>query len=337
MSSLYWFEIEPVDTLFFGRGKGMEAGEQHEMETFFPPLPSTIIGALRTATLAQNDISPRDFTEEPDRFVNHGLLGKPDDPGFVLIGPLFTAGGDLLLPGPANWFVDKAALKQERGTVKVEKAMPLKTMDIEIASCAEGLFWILNPESTDYRPLNGFWVTASAITAAQGREKFKLKLCADVSELSQGDAAILPASALYVHEERTGIALDEHRTARKGYLYSTVHIRLKSGISMVFAIDEDPSGSLSKEGILQLGGEQRICRYARRSSVSLPSSSGDLSYALSMIPTDLVPDSVPRACGPIFRAGGWDMMMGFHKPVQGFYPPGSVFSAKLDDPRFMTI
>ena len=37
------------------------------------------------------------------------------------------------------------------------------------------------------------------------------------------------------------------------------------------------------------------------------------------------------ATGKIQYLGGWDMKKGFHKPMKGYFPAGSVFNKKLND------
>ncbi len=335
----YWYRIEPVDTLFFRGAEGMEAGEHHEVDTLFPPLPETICGAVRTAVLAQNGVEPGSFLDRPEEYAHLPLLGKPDAPGFTVTGPLFAVAGQALLPAPAHWFVDKRALKAaaDGDRVLVEPARPLAAADFGLAGGAVRPFWVHRPRGRDLVPLAGRWITGAALASARDGGKFELVVRRLAEDLSPDEPAVLDAAALFRREPRTGIALTGQRVVRQGHLYSTTHIRLQDGVALLFAIDRNPEGCLAASGILQLGGEQRICRYERMPDVILPATGGSCRLALCPVPTELVPDDVPRAVGRIFRVGGWNMQTRFHKPMRGYFPAGSVFAAELEDQRFIAI
>ena len=107
-----WIEIDPLDTLFFRGSEPMVAGQNHEVRSVFPPMPSTILGALRTAILAQRGVSLAAFLqhEESSPVVQSlPLLGSAEKSGFAVAGPLIEAeiaGGarETFLPSPAHWF-----------------------------------------------------------------------------------------------------------------------------------------------------------------------------------------------------------------------------------------
>ena len=46
--------LQPTDTFFFRDGRPFTKGEQSEGYSIFPPFPSTVLGALRTAYIAEN-------------------------------------------------------------------------------------------------------------------------------------------------------------------------------------------------------------------------------------------------------------------------------------------
>ena len=45
--------LQPNDTFFFRDGRPFTKGEQSEGHSIFPPLPSTVLGGLRTAYIAE--------------------------------------------------------------------------------------------------------------------------------------------------------------------------------------------------------------------------------------------------------------------------------------------
>ncbi len=331
-----WLAIDPIDTLFFRGAESMVAGENHAVDTLFPPMPATITGAIRTAIMGQNGIVPADYLKNPESWLDtFPILGLPDAPGFTLTGPLFLAGSDcLLLPAPAHWFADPPDKKGDwEKEIPVQTARPLNGSPLGLTGSVAHPVWLNTPKKPDMQPLSGWWATAAAFAAVQqGKDVlFTRKLEA----LQPGQPAILPASAIFVREERVGIALTPERTAKEGYLYSTIHVRLREGICIVAGVASEHPLPLSQDGILQLGGEQRICRYQRLPSLALPEGKdGSCLMALSPLALPSLPEplvTVSRASGKLLRIGGWDMAKGFHKPMTAWLPAGTVFFASSND------
>ena len=69
MQHIDWIEIDPLDTLFFGGTESMVAGENHEADTMFPPMPATLTGAVRSAILGQKGILPAEYLDEPEKWL----------------------------------------------------------------------------------------------------------------------------------------------------------------------------------------------------------------------------------------------------------------------------
>jgi CRISPR-associated protein Cmr3 len=327
-----WLAIDPIDTLFFRGAESMVAGENHEVDSLFPPMPATIIGAIRTAILGQNGIAPVDYLKNPeswrDRFP---CLGLPEAPGFELSGPLFVAGDDcLLLPAPSHWFADTPEKKKKwEEKFLVQAGRPLTGSPLGLTGSTVAPVWLHTPIKAAMKPLAGWWATAEAFTLV--RQGQKVRFTREQGDLHSGEAAILPASALFLREERVGIALTAERIAKEGHLYSTVHVRLREGVRILAGVVSEYPFPLSSEGILQLGGEQRICRYQVLSGLKLPEEkSGSIGMTLSPLAVSDLPNNlskVPRASGKLLRIGGWDMARGFHKPMTAWLPAGTVFFA----------
>lgn len=334
MTRTTWLEIEPVDTLFFRGAESMEAGENHEVDTMFPPMPATITGAIRTAILRQQRIAPAAYLAKPDSFLQkYPLLGSPREPGFTLLGPLFMIGRDILLPAPAHWFADLPASSEMKWDEKypVQTAKPLPAETLGLAGSVDRPFWVHNPSGSDMKSLAGYWATKETFSALKG-DKAGVIFCNSPDRLQPGSAAIMPSSAFFVREERVGIALTPQRTALEGHLYSTVHIRLRDGVRIVAGINSSHEITLDTEGVLQLGGEQRLCRYSFLPEVKLPENAGSsMLFAMSPLEMSRLPPELaesPRASGKLLRVGGWDMEKGFHKPMSAWLPAGTVIFAK---------
>ncbi|MEZ0329692.1 MAG: type III-B CRISPR module-associated Cmr3 family protein [Dissulfuribacterales bacterium] len=336
MTKTTWLEIHPIDTLFFRGSESMVAGENHEVDTMFPPMPDTIIGAIRTAIMRQKGIAPAIYLANSEQFLREcPILGKPDDPGFSITGPLFrTESGVLLLPAPANWFADppEQHRKEKWGKVyAVQEAKPLSGSPLGLVGSVANPWWVKNPKCSDMKSLAGWWVTPPTFKAV--RDGKDILFTKDSAELKCDQAAILPASSLFCREERVGIALTSERTAKEGHLYSTTHVRLRADISLMVGVNSIHELPLSKEGILQLGGEQRVCRYHFVDGIELPEKpAGEFLLLLcpmtfsslrSTLSSTLL--EAPRASGKLLRVGGWDMAKGFHKPMSAWLPHGTVF------------
>lgn len=343
----HWLAIDPIDTLFFRGAESMEAGENHEVDTMFPPMPTTITGAIRTAILRQRGIAPKEYLDRPTAWQDkYPLLGTPEEPGFQLIGPLFLVGEEcLLLPAPAHWHADLPGnwMDKECATHQVQAASPLAGNPLGLCGSVADPFWLRRPTGADMQPLSGYWATREAF-AAMKNGVARLTFRKDPAKLQTDEAAILPASALFVREERVGIALTPERTAKEGHLYSAVHVRLRPGVRLAVGLASGHDLCLDREGIMQLGGEQRVCRYRLLDRLDLPhAEGGHLLLALNPVLLDTLPDSLasrPRASGKLLRVGGWDMQKRFHKAMAAWLPAGTIIDTDgADDaaPHYLTL
>ena len=133
----------------------------------------------------------------------------------------------------------------------------------------------------------------------------------------------------YHVENRTGIALDSNRSVRVHHLYSFNHARLNKNVNLIFGVDKNLP--ISDKGILKLGAEQRFGLYSKIPDIDFNKGSSGLFMSVSQTAgTEQANESIV-ATGKIQYQGGWDMKEGFHKPMTGFFPPGSVFNDKLND------
>lgn len=332
-----WIEIDPCDTLFFRGTESMVAGENHEAQTMFPPMPATIIGAIRTALLGQQHIAPRQYIDNPGQWQQQcPLLGTPEKPGFSLVGPLLTINSVALYPAPAHWMADLADNAKDGSEITVQAGEVLADSMPGLCGSVARPFWIRRPCAANMKPLAGYWVTAACFPQLASN-KGTLILRTKPHKIRISDTALIPLTSLMRREERVGIALTKNRTVKSGHLYATRHIRLVSGVKLLAAIESDHPCNLQPAGVLQLGGEQRICAYRLVAAPALPDTETEKEkekyyYALSPLPADL-PDSLqtmPRASGKLLRVGGWDMQKGFHKPLSAWFPAGTVIQQNTE-------
>jgi len=337
---MIWIIIDPVDTLFFRGAESMVAGENHEVDTLFPPMPQTIVGAIRTAVMGQQGITPKAYKASPEE---HPFLGQPDMPGFGLVGPLFLCNGaTLLLPVPANWYADLPdELPPE---LEVQTATPLQNNTLGLKGSNSAPFWVHKPLRDDLKPLSGWWATVDSFKLMAGGHA-NIPVVQQIEQFPDNGPALLPQTALYDREERLGIALTERRTAKDGHLYTTVHIRMRPGLELAAGIVSQHEIPLDSTGIIQLGGEQRMCCYRLSNDINIPviKQKSQTVMSLSPLAIDQLSEerrNCPRASGKLFRIGGWDMKTGFHKPMRSWLPAGTVFGHKAtepDNPNFIAI
>ncbi|HHO48846.1 MAG TPA: hypothetical protein ENN06_10430 [Desulfobacteraceae bacterium] len=341
-----WLRITPLDTMFFKGSEPMTAGVDHEVRTVFPPLPVTLVGAIRTAVLGQRNIDPYQYTGDgtDDIVRRYPLLGTPDAPGFRLAGPLFAVtvakGNEVFFPAPAHWHGDPKGA-ETRGSMSVTTAVPATSLltAVRLSGSTTNPLWLLDPRDHRRKSLAGWWANAAAFTTmaeAGSADLLSLLVRKDfIKDFIPGKPAILPMSAFAVTEARTGIALEHPlRRVRQGHLYSSTHVRLWPEVTLLAGLSEALCpDTLDSDGIMQLGGERRMARYTALDGthIALPQqtcNSGQWAVAVSAVPwaefeaAGLV--GTTRASGPLVRMGGWNMKNGFHKKMTAWLPPGTV-------------
>jgi len=314
-----WFEIDPLDTLFFRGAEPMEPGETHVQSSEFPPLPITLIGAVRTAALVRAGVT---FMPGWNDMVDAGVrtsIGVDIQPPatFRVMGPLFAYHGEPLYPTPADW---RQGEDGRMTRLNPTNAGIAGRWGIRHSSGTVSLPWFLGEPSKEAAFTR--WVTAQSLAAGDRGDRVSL----------------VEQEKVFATESRVGLAL-EGRRAKDGHLYSTSHIRLRSGVTMLFGLDGVPSSVFPDTGLLQWGGEQRLVQYRGCSGVTLPWSDGGSRW-LALIPVQAnrldpaVPalhfegQSVPLSTwvsGKFRKIGGWNLATRSHKPLISWFPAGSVF------------
>lgn len=304
-----WYAFKPDGTLIFKGAEPMSMGADHHASSIFPPAPQTIAGALRTAVLHQRGISiTRYKNEAPEDIVSTiGQAGKKAP--FMIVGPLFRFKQAFYVPAPYSWFVEKSRKEkseEEKFKAAVFHAEPVKT-DL-VKTGAGQLMWVKNRPG-DMLSLGGFWLAAEELFSS-AREKH-----------------IYKPQFFFVAEPRTGIALNRNRSVRSGHLYTFEHIRLKPGVDMAFG--STINLPLAEKGVLKLGAEKRFGSYQKIAAPVFKENLGSTFLSLSFVESSTAANNAVIATGKPRYIGGWDLCKGFHKPMQGHYPAGSVFSEKL--------
>lgn len=298
-----WYEFFPCDTLFFKGASAMVMGENHSALSHFPPLPETITGAIRTKILIENGI---DFIDYRDGKVNSDifrLIGKAyEGAPFLVSGPFIKSDDTIFVPAPYSWFKDK---NNDRGAIIKSKLLDSSL----VKTPSEQLMWAKGTE-IEVETLGGQWINIESVNA-------------------NAAPVVRKTDTFYMDEIRSGNALQQNRRVREGHLYSFSHIRLNKCTSLVFGLDID--NILNDEGILSLGGEKRFGHYKTIKFNTIENKDGRYYMSSSMIPTHTVKAENVLATGKIVYRGGWDIARGFHKPMIGYYPAGTVFNKKINN------
>lgn len=323
-----WFRFTPSDSLFFRSGEPMELGENHSTGHLLLPPPSVILGALRTTWLRINGIPIDEFRKNPSATTQKavGLWGQPSP--FFATGPLLLKGeeitaNNLFLPAPYSWFTtrpEKGASPQN--ALPLIRAKPDLPPWVRLPHGASTL-WARHGEQVE--SLGGSWISLDQLLKPSPTVRI-----AHLSDFCQ-------------EEDHTGIALHPWRTVREGRIYRFRHIRLNLQCSLVFGITYEQEGGLldlPEKFPLPLGAERRFGLCHRINPPPLPQAKQAHQWmALNPLPSSPETNASLLAGGRIRYLGGWDLARQFHKPMLGYFPPGSTFNSAqkscipLEDPQ----
>ena len=301
-----WYRFFPVDTLYFKGAQPMNLGENHTASHIFPPPAHTLLGALRTAVLGQQAISIQDYAAGNAPPEIYDAIGKPGGPApFSIIGPLFMMGKKLFVPAPYSWFMEKENVDTK---VAVIKGRTLKSRLLKVPAIRP--IWARG-ESGEIVSMGGSWIRSEDLEGEDSR------------------IAVKKVEDFFENEPRTGIALERNGRVREGHLYSFNHSRLKRRVSLVFGADRKLP--LAEKGVLKLGAEQRFGWYEKLAEITMHlKDEGENYLSLSILEGTPEANESVIATGKIQFLGGWDLHAGFHKPMRGFFPAGTVCSKRIN-------
>lgn len=311
-----WYTFAPQDTLYFRGAEPSNMGESHTASMIFPPPAHTIAGALRTAVLVQNKISLNDYNDGnnlSDRTSIIDAIGTSgEDSPFGILGPLFLRGEKVWVPCPFIWFSEVTSTDDSQIRLrKISTSAPLNNGSLVKTENGKRLFWV---KGEDLETLGGDWVSIEDLCATGGKKN------------------VLGNKHFFTSETHTGIALDgktTRRMVREGHLYSFVHARLCEGVKLIFGVTRKLP--LKESGVLKLGAEQRFGEYKKVDAPAMSQGASGLFMTLSIQAGTEEANRHCIATGRIRYLGGWDLHRGFHKPMRGFYPAGSVFEKKISE------
>lgn len=323
-------EIEALDTLFFRDGKPFEKGDDVWANGMFPPLPSVIYGALRSAYLGQNDISLDEVEEATNglriRNIWYQIIAQNEDGETTR----------MYLPMPLDLIQKKELSRSEK--VRIEdyslySSSTLKNQSIKFASSTEKLLGsdILTIDEDIEVERDTF------VTDMDFKNYLKGKTVSEVYQFNSKS------------EAKIGIARSNAtRTASEGNLYRVGMLRINT-VKIWVDFEGLP---LQKSGLLQLGGERKLARYKSPRSSTFPTTDlyninaeNETTFKLYLTtpaifkngyyPTEIFKIAnvevklVTAAVGKSLNVGGFDMVKKQPKKMYKAVPAGSIYYYKL--------
>ena len=357
--------LQPNDTFFFRDGRPFTKGEQSEGHSIFPPLPSTVLGALRTAYIAEfGDLS---------LFYSGGMrdaIGTPESLGNAMrVRGIFLANSrdnrlDMFFPVPLDLIYKKDEEKDDNTPLHL--LTPQSKNFVSNGIIDNLLIWP-PPKSTDSDKDE-----ASRKDPIDSDADGLLRVGAITRYLQGNDQNLLLTNrtSLIERESKTGIARNRYTlSSEERMLYRIDMSRFKNRDGNYgFIVDYECPEKLPQKGLLKLGGEGKSFVY-QHSNDDFSSLSSHLEAVKSAIqstgrfklyfatPTifeggwlpswlnsDTLSGDYPiesatpislklttAAVGKPVSVGGWDMAKGEAKPTYRAVPAGSVYYFELDD------
>lgn len=319
-------EVEALDSLFFRDGRPFSKGEDVWADGIFPPLPSTVYGAIRSACIAQHPTWT--LTEGIEYTKNLRILD--------ISYKIESATGNMIhcYPSPLDIAVDKNSLKRG-GKRKEVIGNKLKVRSFENKSVKTSLLNLPFPESSLLK-------ITDEIESSEG-------FLIDAEDFYDYNSVNLYRIAdFYEVEHKVGIARNNKRgTVNEGALYRVGFIR-PTFINLIISFE---GIEIESEGILKLGGENKLARYysCQPSDLNLflqedvVSSGDEFTLYLStpalfkkgFYPTkifkELEVEVELKYCsiGTAVNVGGFDMLSRQPKKMLKAVPAGSIYRYKI--------
>ncbi len=351
MSHTYF--LDPLDVLLFRDGRPRVTGDSHVMKGSFPPPPSALYGAFRSAVLAAAGAR---FKPSAVQSAFEGLsadvalaVGTPAHTGTLTlrhvllahrsgdaVTPLFHPGLDLVRP-------KEEARNGERFLLRPVADGAVTT------SLPEGIQRLAAPPDAGFvEPLRG-WLDVASFGAYLRGELEGLTLHEPTSPFTHKARATDSAPSPFGTESRTSLMIDDQTgTASDGMLFTTDFTRLQARYGFYVAVENAPG--LGDEGLLRLGAEQRPVAYTS-SRAALPGFDGvagrirsrfrlvlaspapfDAGWRPDFVGADLTGSIggcrvrlVAAAVGRYEHIGGWELARARPRPARRAAPAGSVY------------
>ena len=345
--------LQANDTFFFRDGRPFTKGEQSEGYSIFPPLPSTILGALRTAYIADQG-NLRSFYAGKMM----GTIGTPCSLGSMRLKGVFLADRKSGIYYSIPFDVVTKKQEKENKLYTLEHS-PEKPNFISNAPLKNHLRWNGDDEDVESET-SGRFIHLYLRQYLLGQKT---------------NFSLIPIEDFVCDEPKIGIERDyKTLTSKDNMLYRINMQRFQSRFTdmseLGFIVDYQCNGELPANGLLKLGGEGKSFTHERSSHNPDPlakeediealkesircSGAFKLYFATPAIfkhgwlpewidekthkgqyplsGTDSISvELVTAAVGKPIPIGGWDMKQNTPKPTRRAVPAGSVYHFKVCD------
>ncbi len=345
--------LQANDTFFFRDGRPFTKGDQSEGYSIFPPLPSTILGALRTAYIAEHGDLSAFYAGKMAM-----TIGTPDSLGSISLNGVFLAdrNSTIYYPIPLDLVVKKKETDNRLYLLKVG------TESSNLSSNAS-LTYLLK------------WFGAEDVES-ETNGRLEGIVMAEYLLGGQTEFGFRPIEDFIRFEPKIGIERD-YRTssAKDNMLYRINMSRFQSQFlkknerkalsDLGFVVDYQCKIELPENGMLKLGGEGKSFTYKQSCYHTDPLAAEEDMTALKEVihssgffklyfATPAIFDHgwlpkwidkttynaqyeslsfelITAAVGKPIAIGGWDMKKNMPKPTRQAVPAGSVYYFKLPD------
>ena len=340
------WQFTAADSLFFGSGKPMNAGESSWIDSQFPPTGLTLQGAIRTAVLYYTNADIEKFTQGDPCLENGGGLkteiGDAKSLGNLdLTGAFIFLDGELLLPVPLDLMSNT---QQQRALLK-----PTETG----INCDLGNIRLPSIKASGYKVSENCYIKSDDMAKLLNGKTDDIKLIPLLADNPED-------TALADKEPKIGLARNNKtRNSVEGMLFAIAPVRPRKGVSLRLRVKGIEENHTPKQAFLQkLGGEGKLASISMSNDdIKMPDAQitedgENIRFKLvftqpALMPVDgWLPESftqsaeqdcwtgqlnnshvtVISACiGKPIKLGGWDLKQHSSKTHQAYIPAGSVY------------
>jgi CRISPR-associated protein Cmr3 len=342
------WQFTAADSLFFGSGKPMNAGESAWIDSQFPPTGLTLQGAIRTAVLYCNDADIDAFTKGLPCLNEHTIslqaeIGDATSMGKLeLTGPFLHDNGELLFPVPLDLMSN--ALHYRALLKPTTKAISCDLGNIRLPTIED---------KKGYKVLENRYVKHSDMAKLLNGETDGIKLIPLYTDNPD-------EKALADKEPKIGLARDNKtRNSVEGMLFAMAPVRLRKDVSLQLRVQGIEPEHLPQQTFLQkLGGEGKLASISvSNDDITMPAAQitqdgVTVRFKLVFTQPALMPvdgwlpegfkQSAEKDCwtgqlincqvtiisaciGKPIKLGGWDLKQHSSKTHHAYIPAGSVY------------
>lgn len=341
-------KITPLDTLFFRDGRPFSMGDDTWADGIFPPLPSTIYGAMRSAYIAWRG----DLRKFKNGEMKNSIGSETEYGSFKIKGIFIQRRCDIFYPLPRDLVKDKHP--KNEGDKNMVHNMRMKV--------PENLFFTNTVTQDLIFPQN-----IENAESVDGGFLDEISL-GEYLNAKSNDFSYRSMFEFFLIEPKTGIKRSNNtHSTEEGHLYRVGMIRLaqinldKSINEVSILVDYDGLDDFPNNGMVRLGGEAKSAVIKKLNTFKIPELSPEskakinkdkrikLYFATPAIfKYGWLPDGMDskkltwekNGCklklltatiGKPVMVGGWDLAHNRPKPMRKAVPAGSVYYFEITD------